>query len=84
MTLPVCLTDTGFFADTWKLAKERRNEAFATFNGFRALPQDGRRIDWILVRGKAKVDSEEILTFSREGKFPSDHCPVMAELHLQE
>ena len=42
------------------------------------------RIDWILARGKVTVDAEEIETFSRDGHFPSDHCPVVAWLRLGE
>jgi len=76
------LVDDNFFADTWKLAKERRGEAFGTFNGFKAVPKNGARIDWILVRGKVTVDDEETVTFSRDGQFPSDHCPVVAWLRL--
>ena len=78
------LVDDNFLLDTWKLAKERRGDGLGTFNGFKAVPQDGRRIDWILARGKVSVDSEEIMTFSRDGQFPSDHCPVVARLRLGE
>ena len=77
------LTDDGFLSDTWGLAKERVNEGCGTFNNFKAVPQNVQRIDWILLRGRAVVDREEILTFSRDGRFPSDHCPVMAVLHLE-
>ncbi len=76
------LTDDGFFADTWPLAKERRGEGLGTFNGFKAVPKNSVRIDWILVRGKVTVDAEEIVTFSRDGQFPSDHCPLVAWLRL--
>jgi endonuclease/exonuclease/phosphatase family metal-dependent hydrolase len=78
------LLGDGFFADTWKLAKERRNEGLDTFNGFKAVRTNGARIDWILARGKVSVDAEEIVTFSRDGQFPSDHCPVAAWLRLGE
>lgn len=72
-----------FFADTWNLAKERRGEGLGTFNSFRAVPRNNERIDWILFRGdKISVDAEEIITFSRDGKFPSDHLPVAAWLRF--
>jgi endonuclease/exonuclease/phosphatase family metal-dependent hydrolase len=77
------LTGDGFFADTWPLAKERRREGLGTFNGFRGIPTDGKRIDWILVRGKAEIDAEEIVTFSRAGQFPSDHFPLVAWMRWQ-
>jgi len=76
------LTGDGFFADTWMLAKERRGEGLGTFNGFRAVPKNGQRIDWILARGNVEVSAEEIVTFSKAGQFPSDHCPVVGWLKL--
>lgn len=76
------LVGDGFFDDTWKLAKERSGEGLASFNGFKAVPKNGSRIDWILTRGTVEVDSEAIDTFSKNGKFPSDHCPLVARLRL--
>jgi endonuclease/exonuclease/phosphatase family metal-dependent hydrolase len=72
------LIEGNFFRDTWLLARERRNEGLGTFNGFEALKKGGPRIDWILVRGKASVEAAEIVTFSDNGQFPSDHCPVVS------
>lgn len=70
------------FSDTWQLAKERRGEGWSTFTGFKELVKNDRRIDWILSRGNVTVDASEIVTFSRDGKFPSDHLPVVAWLKL--
>jgi endonuclease/exonuclease/phosphatase family metal-dependent hydrolase len=72
----------GFFTDTWEQAKERRNERFNTFNGFREPKQDGVRIDWILGRGVTEVSATEIVTCAENGQFPSDHFPVVAWLTL--
>lgn len=71
-----------FFTDTWILAGSRRGEGFSTFNGFKALVRNERRIDWILARGNVTVDAAEIITFAREGSFPSDHLPVVAWLRF--
>ena len=76
------LVESGFLTDTWTAAKERRGEGWSTFTGFKALVKNERRIDWVLVRGNAAVDAAEIVTFSRDGKFPSDHLPVAAWLRL--
>jgi endonuclease/exonuclease/phosphatase family metal-dependent hydrolase len=76
------LVGEGAFADTWKQAKERRNERMNTFNGFREARQDGVRIDWILGRGVAEVTATEIVTYAENGQFPSDHFPVVARLTL--
>lgn len=78
------LTGDGFLQDTWSMAKERQGEGLATFNGFEDIPKTGIRIDWILCRGNVVVDREEIVTFSRDGKFPSDHCPVVARLRFED
>jgi endonuclease/exonuclease/phosphatase family metal-dependent hydrolase len=72
------LTGDGFFTDTMKSALERKNEDMGTFNGFKALQPNGPRIDWILTRGDVVAHKIEIVTFARDGKFPSDHCPVVA------
>jgi len=77
------LTGGRFFADTWSLAKTRRGDGLGTFNDFTEVPKNGERIDWILVRGQAAVDAAEVVTFSRDGQFPSDHCPVAVRLRLE-
>jgi endonuclease/exonuclease/phosphatase family metal-dependent hydrolase len=77
------LVDDGFFVDTWKIARERHGEGLASFNGFKGIQTNSVRIDWILGRGKMTVDSETIDTFSRDGKFPSDHFPVIARLRFE-
>jgi len=76
------LTDDGFLTDTWTAARQRLNEGIGTFNGFKAIEKNGARIDWILSRGAVAVERSEIVTFSRGGQFPSDHCPVIANVRL--
>jgi endonuclease/exonuclease/phosphatase family metal-dependent hydrolase len=76
------LTGDKFFADTWTTARERVNDGIGSFNGFKAIQKGRPRIDWILSRGQVTADRIEIVTFSREGQFPSDHCPVVAKLRL--
>jgi endonuclease/exonuclease/phosphatase family metal-dependent hydrolase len=48
-----------------------------TFHGFSGKPRPGR-IDWILYRGKLKTLSVETITENRDGRYPSDHFPVLA------
>jgi endonuclease/exonuclease/phosphatase family metal-dependent hydrolase len=78
------LTAGGFFADTWMTARERKGEGLNTSNGFQAIRRNGVRIDWILTRGEVVADSTEIVTFSRNGQFPSDHFPVVARMRFIE
>ncbi len=76
------LTSESFFVDTWSTARERVGEGLGTFNGFKEVPKNNTRIDWILTRGNVEVEKEEIVTFNKNGKFPSDHCPLVAWLRL--
>jgi endonuclease/exonuclease/phosphatase family metal-dependent hydrolase len=50
-----------------------------TWNGFKALVP-GRKIDHIFFRGPVSVDQHAILADHWDGRFPSDHLPVLAEI----
>jgi len=76
------LTEGGFLTDTWLAAKEHVNDGVNSFNGFQPLVRNGERIDWILARGHGPVSRAEIVTFSRNDQFPSDHFPVVVRLQL--
>ncbi len=76
------LTEDKFFADAWLLARERHGEGMGTFNGFKAMPVNGEKIDWILARGTVTVDEAKIVTFTKDGQFPSDHFPVVARVRF--
>jgi endonuclease/exonuclease/phosphatase family metal-dependent hydrolase len=69
--------------DLWLAAAERRNEGLNSFHDFTGPKSGGVRIDWILGRGVASVAAAEIVTFSENGQFPSDHFPVAAWLTLK-
>jgi endonuclease/exonuclease/phosphatase family metal-dependent hydrolase len=71
--------DTGL-SDTWLTAQERRGNLVSTFHNYRGPSPAGHRIDWILTRGKVAVTATEIITFERQGQYPSDHFPVVAWL----
>lgn len=53
----------------------------STWNGFKAI-EPGRRIDFVFVRGVPAILQHAILSDTLEGRFPSDHLPVVAELQL--
>ncbi len=74
------LTAGGFLADTHDLALERTGPAVGTFNNFKAAVPSGERIDWILMRGGLTVESVGIDARTEDGRFPSDHFPVIARL----
>jgi endonuclease/exonuclease/phosphatase family metal-dependent hydrolase len=53
-----------------------------TWNGFKALVR-GRKIDHIFVRGPVAVEQHAILADHWDGRFPSDHLPVLVEINLE-
>ena len=76
------LTDDGFLTDTWTAAGRRVNESYNSFHGYAPLEQKGNRIDWILGRNLGKCSETEIVLFNWDGQYPSDHCPVIAQVEL--
>ncbi|MGG1575032.1 endonuclease/exonuclease/phosphatase family protein [Fictibacillus sp. NRS-1165] len=78
------LTNEGPFTDLWDSAEIKKNEHLGTFNGFRDPMGGGsaNKIDWILSNDKAKAKSIEILNYQKNGQYPSDHYPVIADLTL--
>jgi endonuclease/exonuclease/phosphatase family metal-dependent hydrolase len=53
----------------------------ASWNGFKAI-EPGRRIDFVLFRPPVQVLQHGILSDTFDGRFPSDHLPVMAEVTI--
>jgi endonuclease/exonuclease/phosphatase family metal-dependent hydrolase len=51
----------------------------ATWNAFKEIAPAGQQIDFIFTRG-LKSQRHAILPDTKDGKFPSDHLPVVAEL----
>jgi len=73
------LTDTGprglGLRDAWLLAGKGEQDAGTEHDKFTGTPH--KRIDWILVRGLTPVAIERSL-YQRDGRFPSDHFPLVA------
>jgi endonuclease/exonuclease/phosphatase family metal-dependent hydrolase len=53
----------------------------ASWNGFKAI-EPGRRIDFVLFRPPVQVQQHGILSDTFDGRFPSDHLPVIAEVTI--
>ena len=53
----------------------------ATFNDFKALVP-GSKIDYVFVAGRVSVLQHAALSDTWDGRFPSDHLPVLAEVVL--
>jgi endonuclease/exonuclease/phosphatase family metal-dependent hydrolase len=65
-----------------RLTAARRIGPDGTNSGFRGSTE-GVRIDWIFYRGAVKALESETIVRSQDGRFPSDHFPVLAVLELQ-
>jgi endonuclease/exonuclease/phosphatase family metal-dependent hydrolase len=74
--------ERGVLTDAYELGKDLHQGPLSTWNGFRAI-QPGQRIDFVFVSPQWQVTGHRILDEQREGRFPSDHCPVLAELSLK-
>jgi endonuclease/exonuclease/phosphatase family metal-dependent hydrolase len=53
----------------------------SSWTAFRAI-EPGRRIDYVLVSPEVRVLAHGILPDSWDGRFPSDHLPVLARLRV--
>ena len=65
--------------DTFPACLREKDAPEGTFNGFKGT-KSGSRIDWIAATKNWKVISAEIDRSSFNGRYPSDHFPVTAEL----
>ncbi|MEP6467583.1 MAG: endonuclease/exonuclease/phosphatase family protein [Parafilimonas sp.] len=54
-----------------------------TFNGFTSKETDERAIDHIFIKNKLTVLKHATISESWNGRFSSDHFPVLAEISLQ-
>lgn len=70
-------------SDAWSAASERVGPS-VTWCGWKP-PREGvdERIDWILTRGPVSVSRCETVVVNRDGRYPSDHFPVIATLTIK-
>ncbi|HPO17244.1 MAG TPA: endonuclease/exonuclease/phosphatase family protein [Candidatus Hydrogenedentes bacterium] len=70
------------FQDAWLTAPERKGPK-TTCCGFNAPdPNSTARIDWILSKGGLTAQRVETVVFTKKGRYPSDHFPVVAVFSL--
>lgn len=69
------------FLDAYSHSAQAPEGPNSTWNGFQAIVPD-QRIDFVFTTKGVKVARLRILDDQREGRFPSDHLPVVAELRL--
>jgi endonuclease/exonuclease/phosphatase family metal-dependent hydrolase len=78
---PALATLIGPFLDTFRVVRPEEKTA-GTFSGFKLGNVEGDKIDYILVQPGTEVMSADIVRFSRDGRYPSDHFPVVARVRL--
>ena len=71
----------GRFIDAWIAAGKSEQDA-GTYHGFKG-DRSGDRIDWILNTPELKMKNIQIIYDNRDGRFPSDHFPVIASVQFQ-
>lgn len=64
-----------------RLAVENPRGPASTWNGFKEIIPD-RRIDFIFATGPLKLTQFQTIDEQRDGRFPSDHCPIVATAQL--
>ncbi len=75
----VLTSGTTGLIDTWTQKHEDGGEASFTHHGFEGVPGKAR-MDWILASRCFQVEDVRILRDREEGRYPSDHFPVLADL----
>ncbi|WP_454860386.1 endonuclease/exonuclease/phosphatase family protein [Promicromonospora soli] len=76
------LVTEGGLQDTWLAADRQLTPYAGTFPNYGTPNPDGTRIDWILATPGVEVRSAAINTWTRDGRYPSDHTPVQALLKI--
>jgi endonuclease/exonuclease/phosphatase family metal-dependent hydrolase len=69
------------FVDTFRVLYPDEKQV-VTFNGFKIETIEGPKIDYVFVQPGTEVLSAEIIRTSREGRYPSDHFPVVARVRF--
>jgi endonuclease/exonuclease/phosphatase family metal-dependent hydrolase len=79
------LVNQAKMADALRSAETFVGESLGTLNGFKDPTGGGKynRIDWILFRGDLAVKKFHIQDFRKDGIYPSDHFPIIAEIELR-
>jgi len=81
-TLEKELSAKASLRDARYLSQHGHHGPTSTFNEFKALIPE-MKIDFVLVKGTVRVLQHGALSDTWNGKFPSDHLPVLAEIVIE-
>jgi endonuclease/exonuclease/phosphatase family metal-dependent hydrolase len=76
---PALAALSGRLVDTFRVVKPEETTV-GTFTGFKFGATDGDKIDYIFAQPETEVVHSEIVRFSRNERYPSDHFPIVARL----
>ena len=71
----------GPFVDTFRVVRPQE-KTVGTFTGFKFGNVEGDKIDYIFVEPGTEVLHADIVRFTRDQRYPSDHFPVVARVRL--
>lgn len=54
-----------------------------TYNDFGNLLEEGNKVDYIFIKNDVEVIRHQIITETFEGRYPSDHMPVLAVVSIK-
>lgn len=80
---PALTTLRGPFLDTFRVVRPSETPA-GTFSGFKFGNVDGPKIDYVFAQPGTEVMHAEIVRFSRNDRYPSDHFPVIARVRFAD
>lgn len=73
----------GPLVDTFRVL-HAEEKTVGTFTAFKFGNTEGQKIDYILVQPETEVLQADIVRFSRDDRYPSDHFPVTARIRFVE
>ena len=76
------MTAGGVFVDTFRVAHPTE-QTVGTFTGFDPAKTTGEKIDYVFAPAGAEVLSAAIVRTARNGRVPSDHFPVVAQIRFR-
>ena len=81
---PYAETISQNLSDSRKIVESEPTGSEGTMNGFRYGATFKRRIDFIFVNQKVKVKKYEVINYSKDEIYPSDHFPVIIKAITSE
>ena len=71
-----------YLFDTQKIAKVDSSGSNITYNRFGQFLEEGNKIDYIFIKNNIEVDKHKIIMDTFDGRYSSDHMPVLSVLRI--